>query len=312
MAGSCSEPDDIAGQPPLEASRRALPGRIVDLIRDGAPDDAIRSRGHDPAVWSALVSSAMSAANRGWTAPDFVALVLDPRSRLGAQSSLKKGKTRGRAQTAKLVHKAWESAEQNIQRSPAWTTSGLREAAHERQLQSAQRLAQEHLTRAEELVMRHVAQRLAETDSLQRAIARQDFIDGTGLGKTAVETAQRRLMSRGLLVQVEKGAPGGPKAGRRRAHVWALPDGYEPVPAESPVAHECASNTGNRYVAPAPIEGATTGGSTSAAAPGALGEVSIEVAVEALLRLLQMTSRVPDGEGTLLLSWPCADERELL
>lgn len=289
--------------------KRALPGRTVDLIRDGAPIDAIRDRGHDPAVWSTLVSTAMSAANRGWSAPDFVTLVLEPQSRLGAQASLKKGKNRGRAQTTKLVHDAWDRAEENIQSSPAWTTGDLQKVAQQRQQRSARDLVRESLTEAEELVLRHVWHRLAETGSLQRAIARQDFIDATGLGKTALATAQRRLMARGLLVQVEKGAPGGPKAGRRRAHVWALPDGQERAAVKLPLVAPHSSNTGNRYVAPTPTRDATTCGALDCATGRRLGEASIESAVRHLVRLLQMTETASEGREVLLLSWPRADER---
>jgi len=44
----------------------ALPGRIIDLIRDGAPQNDLQQRG-DKAVRHALVRTAMSAQNRAWT-----------------------------------------------------------------------------------------------------------------------------------------------------------------------------------------------------------------------------------------------------
>lgn len=292
-----------------EHPRRALPGRTIDLIRDGAPIDAIKNRGHDPAVWSTLVSTAMSAANRGWSGPDFVTLVLESRSHLGAQASLKKGNNRGRAQTTQLVYDAWDRAEENIRTSPAWTAEDLHQQAEQRQRRSARGLEAVSLTEAEDLVMRHVARRLADTGSLQRAISRQDFIDETGLGKTALETAQRRLMTRGLLVQVEKGAPGGPKAGKRRAHVWALPDGQESMSAKVLVDEPHSSNTGNRYVAPTPTKDATRSGAHTCGAHNGLGEVPIDLAVRQLLELLQTASAAPDSRELLLLSWPHTDER---
>lgn len=290
--------------------RRALSGRIIDLIRDGAPIDAIKSHGHDPAVWSALVSSAMSAVNRGWSAPDFVTLVLEPKSHLGSQASLKKGKNRGRAQTTRLVYDAWDRAQENVKSSPAWTAGDLHQRAQERQARSAHALKQVGLTEAEQLVMRHVARRLSEAGSLQRAISRQDFIDETGLGKTALETAQRRLMTRGLLVQIERGAPSGPKAGKRRAHVWALPDGQASTSAEVLAGEPHSSNTGNRYVAPTPTKDATTCGVPACPADVGLGELPSDLAVRQLLRLLEMASAAPDSREVLLLSWPRVDERE--
>jgi hypothetical protein len=74
------------------ADRVSLPGRTVDLIRDGAPAADLARRG-DSAVWSALLSTATSARQRGWTFPEWAAYVSEARSNLGRQARIKRGRT---------------------------------------------------------------------------------------------------------------------------------------------------------------------------------------------------------------------------
>ena len=64
--------------------RRALPGPIVDLIRDGIPDGTYNARGHR-GVWQALVRVALSAVQRGHTETDLAAYITARGSRLGTQ-----------------------------------------------------------------------------------------------------------------------------------------------------------------------------------------------------------------------------------
>jgi hypothetical protein len=246
----------VNGQPQLHRRElRALPGRWIDLATEGVPDMELRARGHDPAVWSALVSVAMSAVNHGWPLHMYVDLLLDPRRQLGRQASLKNGKPRGRKPTVDLLHAAWEQALANIQRSPAHSADELQFAALRAIKEAAQMVSAQRslLTHEERLVMDFVIDRLRQNKSTQTAISRQAFLDATGLGKTALGTAQKRLQSKSMLVLVEKGVPSGPNAARRRASVWAIPVHADRSPG-SPTKH--ASNTGNRYVAPAPASGA--------------------------------------------------------
>jgi len=71
---------------------RALPGRYIDLIRDGVSSAQLKRSGRQ-AIWSALVSTAMSAQMRGWDEVEWTYLVLDPKSYLGYQAR-SKGKDR--------------------------------------------------------------------------------------------------------------------------------------------------------------------------------------------------------------------------
>jgi len=250
-------PASQPGKPHTPARQiRALPGKWVDLVHDGVPEDDLRVRGHDPAVWSALVSVAMSAANHGWTESMFLDLVLDSRRRLGHQAQLKNAKPRGRKQTIDLLDKAWMQAQGNVRANPTYSSTDLQSVALRRIQAAIESLEVQasNLTQAEHLVIDFILDRLRESASLELAISRQAFIDGTGLGKTAVGTAQRGLQAKCLLVQVERGVPSGPKASRRRASVWALPPVAADAHPEASRAH--ASNTGNRYVAPAPSSGA--------------------------------------------------------
>lgn len=242
-----------------------------------------------------------------WTATDFLNLVLEPRSRLGAQAKLKNAKDRGHKQTIEHIYKAWDKATSNVTQSPAWTSSDLAELAQVRQQQCTRSIETSELTRAERLVVGHVQHRLAETGSIQRAISRQDFIDATGLGKTALGTAQKTLLAKGLLVLVERGTPGGPKADRRRAHVWALADAEDAETRPTPTCRPHASSTGDRYVAPQPTRGATLSG-----APGRARDVApahgredlpdrpLHQVLEELVRTLMQTQT----REVVLLSWP--------
>ncbi len=89
---------------------RALPGPIVDLVRDGVPGSDLRERG-GRTVYSALCRTAASACQRGWDAWEWEALILEPASTPGWQVELRDGiKPRTKQAVRKTLDSAWESA----------------------------------------------------------------------------------------------------------------------------------------------------------------------------------------------------------
>ncbi len=106
---------------------RALPTTMIDLIRDGVPRVELRSGG-SRAVYNALVRTATSARQRGWSLPDWTALLDEPQSHLGRQAMTKdRHRSRSRIATMKLYTSAWEAAGKWIanQDSP-WTADDAR------------------------------------------------------------------------------------------------------------------------------------------------------------------------------------------
>lgn len=104
----------------MGGSRRSLPGPIVDLVRDGLlpPASADAKR-----VYGALVRSAMSACQRGWSYSDWHAFVIDPRSQLGVQVA------RTHARAPRTLSQAWDRAIAKVESNPPMTCDEARDAA---------------------------------------------------------------------------------------------------------------------------------------------------------------------------------------
>jgi hypothetical protein len=94
---------------PRRALDRALPGQLVDLIRDGVSGQALKAQG-DRAVWKALFRTAASACQRGWDAWEWEEMVLHPSSRLGAQVQMRRGRGLSEARVRKIIYEAWDQA----------------------------------------------------------------------------------------------------------------------------------------------------------------------------------------------------------
>jgi hypothetical protein len=95
---------------------RALPGYMIDLIRDGLSRSKLRAGG-DRAVFNALVRTAGSARQRGHTYPQWAELISQVRSALGRQArQTSRGKERSRAAYERMLQRAWDKAE-------AWLTT---------------------------------------------------------------------------------------------------------------------------------------------------------------------------------------------
>jgi hypothetical protein len=104
----------LSGQPEAPTGRtcprRALPGPMIDLIRDGVRWAALRAGG-DRAVFTALVRTAGSAHQRGHTYPEWAQLIGQVNSVLGRQARrTSRGKERSRATYERTLQRAWDTA----------------------------------------------------------------------------------------------------------------------------------------------------------------------------------------------------------
>lgn len=89
---------------------RALPGPMVDLIRDGVAAQELRAEG-GRAVYRALRRTAVSACQRGWDQWEWEELVFQPQSHLGRQIKLRDGRTPlTPSRVRKTLDQAWDQA----------------------------------------------------------------------------------------------------------------------------------------------------------------------------------------------------------
>lgn len=200
--------------------------RGIDLIRDGVSKEDLRRAG-SRAVFSALVSTAMSWQNRGWSFDMWVSTLREPQSLLGRQVQLDH---RRMARTANAVaadlRSAWEKAEVNVAERPTLTRNDIRATARKRleQLDSLEKDAWPLDDRAL-LVLRHVLETAADLGSTKPAIPVRDAMKAARLPSTmAAHRALRRLEAEDLIRCVERGRPGrGRSSGRASLFAWETP-----------------------------------------------------------------------------------------
>jgi hypothetical protein len=201
---------------------RALPGTVVDLIRDGVPRQDLARQG-DRAVWNTLVRTATSAVQRGWTQPDWQALVEEPQSHLGTQARIKRGKAGTRRDITRTFTAAWGAAEAWVATAPAPfdRAEAVERARAVRDLVADADLDLDDNVRA----ILATAAGIAERNGTDRpALPRRTLMAATGLNLSALRTTLTKMDRRGLLTLAERGRPGGPAADRRRANLYRLPN----------------------------------------------------------------------------------------
>jgi hypothetical protein len=203
-------------------ARQALPGRTVDLIRDGVRPSELRAGG-DRAVWRALVSTAASALQRGHDFTEWAALISETRSNLGRQMRLKGGtKERTPRTVERTLRSAWTTAEKFVAEAPAAFTRDDA-LAHVALVRDWTADVDSPLDDNERAVMA-AACRVAERNGTTRpALPRRALVGETGIGERSVRTTLDRLHRRGLLVLEVAGRSGG-DVSRRRAGLYRLPD----------------------------------------------------------------------------------------
>jgi DNA-binding transcriptional ArsR family regulator len=201
---------------------RALPAPIIDLIRDGADGHDLRDRG-ERAVWSALVRTACSAVQRGWSVVDWSSLVSEPHSRLGTQARLKKG---GKPRTDRDFHRtlvnAWTAAEKWLHHQPTAFDRG-QIADRIRDVRDWAADGDVPLKDADRLVLTHAVEVALRNGTDRPALPRRELCEATGLGERTVRTTLARLADAGLLMLEVRGRSGADSS-RRRASLYRLPD----------------------------------------------------------------------------------------
>ncbi len=190
---------------------RNLPGPMIDLIRDGVPPTDLRRDGQR-AVWSALFRTAASASQRGWDGWEWEVLLREPCSVLGRQASTRDGR---RLKTEKSITKtyadAWDRATAWVsEQPPKWRHNEAVEQALHRADLLAELAADPDATLPQSCraVLAHAANQARRLTSDRPALPRQQMLEATGLGLSALRTALAQLDSAGLLVLAERGRRG--------------------------------------------------------------------------------------------------------
>jgi hypothetical protein len=216
--------------------RPALPGAIIDLIRDGV-HPANLNTGGDRAVFGALVRTAGSAQQRGWPYTDWAAVVTDRRSHLGTQAHLRRGRAeRTRADYERQLRQAWDHAEKWLTHAPpALTHADIRTV-----IEKMRAIAEElDMLTADRAVLQFACDQADRYHTTRPALPRRAVMQETGLGERTVRNSLERLdrPRLGLLLLEIRGSPGGPSTVNRRAHCYRLnPAGaHIPVPEDRSV-----------------------------------------------------------------------------
>jgi hypothetical protein len=200
---------------------KGLPGRSVDIIRDGVPEPDLQRRG-DAAVWHALFSTAASAMQRGWRRLDWITYVTHPASMLGVQTARAYDtwppKMRTRTATIRQLHRAWAAAEEWVTTAPAATT--VDEAlARVAEVEAAARDA--YLTTNDRAILAFAIDTARYYGTDRPALPRRAIAAMTDLGEKAVRLGLDRLIDQGWLQVIDAGRPS-PRRESRRAGLYRL------------------------------------------------------------------------------------------
>lgn len=203
-------------------SDRALPARMIDLVRDGVRPADLRESG-ERAVYNALVRTAASAQQRGWTYSEWAALLSEVRSTLGRQVRVRRDKERTRLAVEKTLRGAWDAAATWLADAPAAFTRDDA-LAHVETVRRWIEDADADLTDAERQVLAAACDIAAQHGTTRPALPRRALVDATGLGERTVRTTLARLHDRRVLVLEVPGRSGAAGSTRRRAGLYRLPD----------------------------------------------------------------------------------------
>lgn len=189
---------------------RALPGPMIDLVRDGVPDRDLRvSGGH--AVRRALLRTATSACQRGWAYSEWVALVDSRASNLGTQTRLDHRRVeRPRRAVERAYRTVWEEAARWVAEAPPPFTKA---DALNRVEDIARTAATADLDVNERRVMTYALDVARSIGTDRPALPRRGVAEGTGLSEKSTRCAIERLIDAGWLVLEERGIPS-PRGGR--------------------------------------------------------------------------------------------------
>lgn len=204
---------------PAPQPHRALPGPMIDVIRDGVPARALRERG-GAAVWGALVSTAMSARQRGWGFPEWAGLVSETRSMLGRQARLDRGRRDiGPRRYERTLRRAWEAAGRAVAESPPQTADQVRDAVDEA-IPALDGLPESAWTLPprDRLVLRWVLAEAARRGMTRPATPARAVEAATGVPRAEVSRALARLRTAGWIELHSRGQRGEGGSGRASLH----------------------------------------------------------------------------------------------
>ncbi len=214
---------------PRRALDRALPGPMIDLIRDGVAPQQLTAAGAK-AVYKAVWRTAASACQRGWDQWEWEELLFQPQSRLGQQVKLRDGGTPlSAARVRATLDRVWDQATAwaNEQEPPATRQELLLRARPN--LTAARRKLEDpeaSLTDADRRVLAFACSEIERRGLERVTLPWRAVRDATGLGERTVKNSLRRLVSsRHLLIAVVGRSGSGTG---RRATIYRLPD--VPVP----------------------------------------------------------------------------------
>lgn len=191
---------------------------MVDLIRDGVSKQELRGRGTQ-AVWNALVRTACSAMQRRWSCDQWATLVNDPRSHLGRQASINKGRP---VDLNKMLVSAWSKAEQWLaNKPPPFTREDA--IAHAKYVLAWAAHPNVDLPSTVRTVLVFAAEEGIRYGTTRPALPRRLVAEKAGLGERQVRTALTWLERCDLLILDQRGRPAGADALRRRANLYLLP-----------------------------------------------------------------------------------------
>lgn len=200
---------------------RALPGRVIDLIVDGASADDLRTRGTG-AVWAALLTTACSAVQRGWSRAEWVEEIMHPRSMLGRQLRLdRRAQARSPGTVQRDLDRAWTRASTWVCDHPPLTRDDI-----DARIRWARDLASDPdapIPDTDRAVIAHGCDVGATHGTDRPTMPRRAVAAATGLTVEQVRASLARLDRTGLMVCEVRGVPGGPRAARRRASAYRLP-----------------------------------------------------------------------------------------
>lgn len=196
---------------------RALPGPMIDLIRDGVPASDLRRRG-GRAVWSALVRTAASAKQRGWDCWEWIELIEQRQSKLGTQAMLERGKAINQRRFRTRLTGAWETAEKWVDERPAaWSPEDIRiEIAAVRTWLTVAAMPDDHTA-----VMIHAVDTADRLGTTRPALPWRQVAEATGLNPRRTRDTLAALIEDQALTLDQRGYAGRTK---RRANLYRLPD----------------------------------------------------------------------------------------
>lgn len=254
---------------------------MVDVVRDGVPAAALRQSrcGGDCAVWRALVSSAASAQQRGWHLWEWQALLDDPRSRLGQQAMLERGRPLSPRRYLRRLDAAWQTAEQWIEARPGkWTPEQI--AAHIEDVREF--VANAPMTTDHRAVMVCACDRAATYGTDRPVLPWRAVSSATGLGPSRTRTVLVHLCQDRLLTLARRG--GYRPAGRSRANLYKLPS---PEAMTAYLYRETRSMDEVTRSMDGP-QNKSTDGHQVYGRKGAMDKITITGSPEALARLLEL------------------------